>query len=164
MSEAIDEKFALILEDDKTGIRTLDLMRLSEIFSRADDAAMQSPQFASMFNDFAMRLSRQLSTDPHDTKVTKNARKIMRDMTLAARDHGVDCIIMPIHEKNAVSDYFRRSVLENGSFQSHYHVGVELIDSRYRLERRIYALGDRKPDTHTALHYQFDKPTGPTPG
>lgn len=161
MSEDLDEKFLLIAEDEE-GNRTLDLMRLSEIFSRAGEGAMESPQFAHMFNDFAMRICRQLSAQPRDLKVTKNAQSILAAMTLAARDHSVNRIILPIHESNEVAGFFRDSVLQGYSFENHYHVGIEFIDDSYKLQRRVSRLGPRLAETHTALHYQFDKPTPPT--
>ena len=161
MSEAIDEKFLLISEDNE-GTRTLDLMRLSEIFSRAGEGAMESPQFASMFNEYAMRICRQLSSPHRDQKVTKNAHSIMAAMTLAARDHSVNRIILPMHQDSEVASFFRDSVLQGYSFENHYHVGIEFIDDCYKLERRVTRLGQRRPEAHTALHYKFDKPTSPS--
>lgn len=150
-----DEKLSIYYLDDQ-GRKTLDLIRLADIFSRTDGQELESVKLADLFNRKAEKLCRNLAVFERGGKADRGIKREMRKIALLARDNGIERIILPVSLDRDAGQHLVKDIMYGENFSKFYNVQVDLQTEAYQTPDEVSALGERREEpTRTALDYEL---------
>jgi hypothetical protein len=157
MSETGTQNPQIVLinqEDD--GHRTLDLIRVADIFRRTSERVFDSNNLAIIFNRKAEMLARALVKAENGQNAEREVKSTLVDIALLAKDNGVHSVILPVDRDRPAGEYLFRHIMQEDKLSDFYKVHLELHSGVYESADDVSALGKvQQDDTVTAFDHNL---------
>lgn len=150
---SLEKKMGLTMADDQ-GRETLDLIRLADVFRRADKSIFEDSHLADLFNKKAEELGRAASTYETGGNPDKALKRILRQLVMLASDNGIKRVILPIGHEKESAKHLRDDIMYGDNFARFYNIQIDFQTEVYKSPAGITRLGKpREEPTGTAFDF-----------